>query len=94
MRDQIEKMADILCEAKEHDCKGGNDCLCVKQAEALYNAGYRRQSEVEKLQIEIEALKIANEKMYAANQEQQAQIEHLTAEIDGKNRFIRDLMKD
>ena len=42
---QIEEMADILCEAKEHDCKGGNDCLCVKQAEALYNAGYRKQSE-------------------------------------------------
>ena len=40
---QIEEMADILCEAKEHDCKGGNDCLCVKQAEALYNAGYRKQ---------------------------------------------------
>ena len=44
---QIEEMADILCEAKEHDCKGGNDCLCVKQAEALYNAGYRKQSEGE-----------------------------------------------
>lgn len=42
---QIEEMADILCEAKEHDCKGGNDCLCVKQAEAIYNAGYRKQSE-------------------------------------------------
>ena len=42
---QIEEIADILCEAKEHDCKGGNDCLCVKQAEALYNAGYRKQSE-------------------------------------------------
>lgn len=42
--EQIEEMADLLCEAKEHDCKGGNDCLCVKQAEALYNAGYRKQS--------------------------------------------------
>jgi hypothetical protein len=47
MSREIEEMADILCEAKEHDCKGGNDCLCVKQAEALYNAGYRKQSEGE-----------------------------------------------
>ena len=40
---QIEEMADILCVAKEHDCKGGNDCLCLKQAEAIYNASYRKQ---------------------------------------------------
>lgn len=40
---QIEEMANILCEAKEHDCKGGNDCLCLKQAEAIYNASYRKQ---------------------------------------------------
>ena len=43
---QIEEMADILCEAKEHDCNGGNDCLCIKQSQALYNAGYRKQNEV------------------------------------------------
>ena len=41
---QIEEMADVLCDAKEHDCKGGNDCLCIKQAEAIYNAGYRKQN--------------------------------------------------
>lgn len=46
MNKQIEEMADILCDAKDHDCKGGNDCLCVKQAEALYNAGYRKASTV------------------------------------------------
>ena len=44
-KNQIEAMADILCDAKEHDCQGGNDCLCIKQATALYNAGYRKQSE-------------------------------------------------
>lgn len=38
---QIEEMANILCEAKEHDCKGENDCNCIKQATALYNAGGR-----------------------------------------------------
>ena len=41
----IEEMADILCDTKEHDCQGGNDCLCIKQATALYDANYRRQSE-------------------------------------------------
>ena len=48
-------MADILCEAKGHDCNGGDDCRCVKQAEALYNAGYRKASEVaEEIFAEIE----------------------------------------
>lgn len=42
---QIEKMANILCEAKEHDCKGENDCNCIKQATALYNADYRKQKQ-------------------------------------------------
>ena len=52
---QIEEMADILCEAKGHDCNGGDDCRCVKQAEALYNAGYRKASEVaEEIFAEIE----------------------------------------
>lgn len=38
----IEEIADVLCKAKEHQCDGGEDCLCVKQAMALYNAGYTR----------------------------------------------------
>lgn len=42
MNKQIEEMANILCEAKEHNCNGGNDCLCIKQATALYNAGYKQ----------------------------------------------------
>ena len=43
---QIEEMADILCDAKGHDCNGGDDCRCVKQAEALYNAGYCKATDV------------------------------------------------
>ena len=49
---------------------------------------------IKRQKVEIDSLKIANEKMYTANQEQQAQIEHLTAELDGLKRFIRDLIKD
>ena len=49
---------------------------------------------IKRQKVEIDSLKIANEKMYTANQEQQAQIEHLTAEIAGLKRFIKDLMKD
>lgn len=37
---QIEKMADILCESKEHNCNG-EDCKCLKQATDLYNANCR-----------------------------------------------------
>ena len=46
MNKQIEEMADILCSAKEHNCNGGNDCLCIKQATALYNEGYKQEKEV------------------------------------------------
>lgn len=38
---EIEKIADILCESKNHNCSGGEDCKCLKQASDLYNAGCR-----------------------------------------------------
>ena len=38
---QVEKMADILCQSKDHVCNGGDDCRCVKQAEDLYDNGCR-----------------------------------------------------
>ena len=44
MKEQIEEMADILCQSKNHVCNGGDDCRCLKQATDLYNAGYRKQS--------------------------------------------------
>ena len=37
---QIEKIADILCESKNHNCNG-EDCKCIKQATDLYNANCR-----------------------------------------------------
>ena len=40
-QEQIEEMADILCESKNHDCNG-EDCKCIKQATDLYNEGYRK----------------------------------------------------
>ena len=37
---QIEEMAEILCESKEHNCNG-EDCKCLKQATDLFNKGAR-----------------------------------------------------
>lgn len=37
---EIEEMADILCESKEHNCNG-EDCKCLKQATDLFNKGVR-----------------------------------------------------
>ena len=37
---QIEEIADILCESKEHNCNG-EDCKCLKQATDLFNKGAR-----------------------------------------------------
>lgn len=37
---EIEEMADILCESKEHNCNG-EDCKCLKQATDLFNKGAR-----------------------------------------------------
>lgn len=37
---QIEEMANILCESKEHNCNG-EDCKCLKQATDLFNKGAR-----------------------------------------------------
>lgn len=48
MNEQIEKMANILCDAKDHDCTGGDDCLCVRQAKALYDSGCRIFPELER----------------------------------------------
>ena len=52
MNKQIEEMAEVLCNhcaGKESPCsiaKSGNMCVSIqKEAEALYNAGYRKQSE-------------------------------------------------
>lgn len=47
---QIEKMADILCESKNHVCNGGDDCLCVKQASDLYDNGCRLNMDESKKQ--------------------------------------------
>ena len=41
---QIEEMANILCESKEHNCNG-EDCKCLKQATDLFNKGARILSE-------------------------------------------------
>lgn len=70
MNKPIEEMADILCSAKEHNCNGGNDCLCIKQATALYNAGYTQKinddevvvskEEYERLQIELKSFQITD----------------------------------
>lgn len=38
---EIEEIADILCESKNRNCNGGEDCKCLKQAKDLYNAGCR-----------------------------------------------------
>lgn len=35
-QEQIEEMADILCQSKNHKCDG-EDCKCIKQATDLYN---------------------------------------------------------
>lgn len=43
-REMIEKIADILCESKNHNCNR-EDCKCIKQATDLYNAGYRKQKQ-------------------------------------------------
>ena len=37
---QIEDIADILCQSKNHKCDG-EDCKCIKQATDLYNAKCR-----------------------------------------------------
>lgn len=37
---QIEDIADILCQSKNHKCDG-EDCKCIKQATDLYNANCR-----------------------------------------------------
>lgn len=39
-KQQIEEMANILCESKEHNCSG-EDCRCLKQATDLFNNGAR-----------------------------------------------------
>ena len=49
MKEQIEDIADILCQSKNHVCNGGDDCRCLKQATDLYNAGYRKQSDGENI---------------------------------------------
>ena len=41
MKEQIEEMAEIICDAKQ------KSVYSIEIAEQLYNAGYRRQSEGE-----------------------------------------------
>ena len=53
MKEQIEEMARGICGLNTSDgcfCDGGYcnyNCLAYEKAEALYNAGYRKQSEGE-----------------------------------------------
>ena len=37
---QIEEIAEILCQSKEHNCNG-EDCKCLKQATDLFDKGAR-----------------------------------------------------
>ena len=64
MNKQIEEMANILCDAKGHDCNGGDDCRCVKQAEALYNAGYRKASDVARETVEAIKADVRKKEQY------------------------------
>ena len=46
-KEQIEEMALIMCKYLRKDCCRCPDCVAKDQAEALVNAGYRKQSEGE-----------------------------------------------
>ena len=46
-KEQIEEMALIMCKYFRKDCCRCPDCVAKDQAEALVNAGYRKQSEGE-----------------------------------------------
>lgn len=44
MKEQIEEMKNLLCESIDGKCNGYCvNCNCLKQSQALYNAGYRKQ---------------------------------------------------
>ncbi len=64
MKEQIEEMALIICGNK--DCTkcisnmGLRKCGAMAYAERLYNAGYRKQSEVEMLQGALKAEELHN----------------------------------
>jgi len=58
--DQIEKMAAILCESKAHNCNG-EDCKCIKQATALYNANCRILDKGSKIISNKKLLEIADD---------------------------------
>jgi hypothetical protein len=68
---QIEEMALDICKsrlvAEDGDacrkCRQHNNCLYQEIAYGLYNAGYRKQSEVDKLKATIERLEQEKEKM-------------------------------
>lgn len=48
MKDNILEMKELLCESINGKCNGYcENCNCEKQANALYNTGYRKQKEGE-----------------------------------------------
>jgi hypothetical protein len=46
MEKQIEEIAKIMCHGCSHKCDDTSGCIVEDYAEAIYTAGYRRQSEV------------------------------------------------
>ena len=43
MEKQIEEMAKIMCRGCSHKCDDTSGCIVEDYAEAIYNAGYRKQ---------------------------------------------------
>ena len=90
---QIDEMADILCDAKGHNCNGGDDCRCVKQAKALYNAGYRKSSDVAREIFEEieEGVKAAFSALQFENNHIHKNVKHET--LSSLMRFIKTVEK-
>ena len=57
---QIEEMAKVIClsygKGVCRQCHDYEDCQVTSEAERLYNAGYRKASEVEKLEQDVTRL--------------------------------------
>ena len=99
---QIEEMARVWCALPDrHDCKGccKEGCYEISKSEMLYNAGYRKQSEVAreiccKIEEEIVAALESNYRARKEHIERHAELAYdteLLLEINGKINALRGI---